>query len=219
MRRFLLVAPIALGLILGRAGAQAPAPIPPYNPPPQLAIREGFFIGFDPVAYAWIAGDSVTAGDSRGGSGLSLRFGWGFSDRWALVMDVPVTDVRVPGGGKYLMSHGDIMLRFTPAVWPVGRMAVVPFAQAGGGIRDLDATLYTGGAPQMYALAGEVFTVGAGVAWYVRPEFAASLAAHWSSGEFNDERIGNVTTHNRGLTAESYRVQAGIEWHRGRGRR
>lgn len=210
MRRTLLaalalsLAPMALAAQGDSAATRAPA------------NRTGFFIGFDPIVYASLSSDVITAGRAKGGTGVALRFGWGFTERLALVMDVPVTDLVVSDSVDYLLSHGDIALMYFPTAVTLWRRPLVPFVQVGGGFRDIESTLYTGGPPQMYAFAGEVFSVGAGVRYYVERRWAITLQGWWSSGDFNDERIGNTTTHNRHVAATSTRVQAGVEWHRGR---
>lgn len=210
MRRTLLaalalsLAPMALAAQGDSAATRAPA------------NRTGFFIGFDPIVYASLTSDVITAGRTKGGTGVALRFGWGFTERLALVMDVPVTDLVVSDSADFLLSHGDIALMYFPTAVTLWRRPLVPFVQVGGGFRDIESTLYTGGPPQMYAFAGEVFSVGAGVRYYVERGWAITLQGWWSSGDFNDERIGNTTTHNRHVAATSTRVQAGVEWHRGR---
>lgn len=200
----LLLAPLALAAQGDSAASRAPA------------NRTGFFIGFDPIVYASLTSDVITAGRTKGGTGVALRFGWGFTERLALVMDVPVTDLVVSDSADFLLSHGDIALMYFPTAVTLWRRPLVPFVQVGGGFRDIESTLYTGGPPQMYAFAGEVFSVGAGVRYYVERRWAITLQGWWSSGDFNDERIGNTTTHNRHVAATSTRVQAGVEWHRGR---
>lgn len=200
----LLLAPLALAAQGDSAASRAPA------------NRTGFFIGFDPIVYASLTSDVITAGRTKGGTGVALRFGWGFTERLALVMDVPVTDLVVSDSADFLLSHGDIALMYFPTAVTLWRRPLVPFVQVGGGFRDIESTLYTGGPPRMYAFAGEVFSVGAGVRYYVERRWAITLQGWWSSGDFNDERIANTTTHNRHVAATSTRVQAGVEWHRGR---
>jgi hypothetical protein len=146
------------------------------SPSVSAANRTGFFIGFDPLAYA-----SLTSDDE-----------------------------------DYLMSHGDIALMYFPRAFALGKRPLLPFVQVGGGFRSLESTFRGGGAPQIYALEGEVFSVGAGLRYHVERRWAITLQGWWSSGEFNDERVGNTTTHNRNISATSTRVQAGLEWHRGR---
>ena len=200
----LLLAPLALAAQGDSAASRAPA------------NRTGFFIGFDPIVYASLTSDVITAGKTKGGTGVSLRFGWGFSERLALVMDVPVTDLVVNDSADFLLSHGDIALMYFPVAVTLWRRPLVPFVQVGGGFRDIESTLYTGGPPQIYAFASEVFSVGIGARYYVERRWAITLQGWWSSGDFNDERIGNTTTHNRHVAATSTRVQAGLEWHLGR---
>ncbi len=102
-----------------------------------------------------------------------------------------------------------------PTRWLGGR-AVVPFVQAGFGFRSLDGRIYDAGTPRIYVLEGEVLSLGAGSRVYVSPAFAVTVQAWWSSGDFNDERVGQVTTHSRGIGAASWRVQTGLEWHKAR---
>jgi len=199
----------------GTAQPAAPPPEQPHASAP-AANRRGFFIGFDPVAYASLNSDVITAGRSKGGTGVALRFGWGFSDRIALMMDVPVTDLVISDTADFLMSHGDVALMYLPTTLRLAGRALVPFIQVGGGFRSLESTYYGGPKPQLYSLDGEVFSVGAGARYYVERRWAITLQGWWSSGDFNDERIGNTTTHNRHIAATSMRVQDGLEWHRGR---
>lgn len=180
------------------------------------ANRTGFFLGFDPIAYASLTSDVLTGGRSPGGTGVSLHFGWGFSERWALVMDVPVTDLVISDTADYLMSHGDVAVIFLPRGMTLRGHPLVPFVQVGAGFRSLESTYYSGATPQLYSLEGEVFSIGAGARFYVERRWAITLQGWWSSGDFNDERIGNTTTHNRHIAATSARVQAGLEWHAGR---
>lgn len=207
----LLLAPMALAAQSDSAAtrAAAAATTAPAN-------RTGFFIGFDPIVYASLTSDVITAGRTKGGTGVALRFGWGFNERLALVMDVPVTALVVSDSADFLLSHGDIALMYFPTAVTIWRRPLVPFVQVGGGFREIESTLYTGGPPQMYVFAGEVFSVGAGARYYVKRRWAITLHGWWSSGDFNDERIGNTTTHNRHVSATSTRVQAGVEWHLGR---
>lgn len=206
--RFLVPMLIATEVV-AQAAAQAATP-------PPAANRTGFFLGFDPIAYASLTSDVLTGGRSVAGTGVSLRFGWGFSERWALVMDVPVTDLVISDTADFLMSHGDVAVMYLPRGMTLWGRRLVPFLQAGAGFRALESTYYGSGGPQLYSLEGEVFSAGAGLRLYVERSWAIAVQGWWSSGEFNDERIGNTTTHNRNLAATSLRVQGGLEWHRGR---
>ena len=185
---------------------------------PRGANREGFYLGLDPVTYLWLRSDHVAVDRTVGGAGLTIRVGWNFTDRWALLLDVPVADLRVSSQADYLLSHGDIALRATPVALRLFDRPFLPFAEVGGGFVDVSSTYYPGGAapPQLYDLAGENFSVGAGALWYAAPSVAISIAGWWSTGTFNDERIGNTTAHNQGIGMTSYRVQAGVEWHAAR---
>jgi hypothetical protein len=211
MRRTLLAVLVLSTLARGVAAQAVPAPAAA-----PAANRTGFFVGFDPLAYATLSSGALTGGRTKGGSGVALRFGWGFSKRVALVMDVPVTDLPVSDTTNFLLSHGDIALMFFPVTWELAGRPLIPFGQVGAGLRALDATLYDGGSPQTYAFAGEVFSLGAGARLYIAPQFAIALHGWWSIGEFNDVRVGNVTTHNQHISATSARVQTGLEWHLGR---
>lgn len=215
MRRTLLVA-LALSVLPLPLVAQADSAARRTAAATQPANRTGFFIGFDPIVYASLTSDVITAGKTKGGTGVSLRFGWGFSERLAIVMDVPVTDLVVSDSADFLLSHGDFALMYFPTSFTLWQRPLVPFVQVGGGFRDIESTLYAGGAPQIYAFASEVFSVGAGARYYVERRWTITLQGWWSSGDFNDERIGNTTTHNRHVAATSTRVQAGLEWHVGR---
>lgn len=204
--RTLLLATWLLLAVPFAAPAQAPA----------QANRSGFFVGLDPLTYAWISGREITGGQSRGGAGLALRFGWGFTDRLSLILDVPVTELGVADTADFLMSHGDVALRYIVATLPLRHGLLAPFVQVGAGFRELESNYVDDTGSRLYILEGEAFSAGGGAALYVSPQIAV-VAAVWASvGRFNDERIGNTTTHRRGYAGTSYRVQVGLEWHKHR---
>lgn len=178
--------------------------------------RRGLHIGLDPGTYATLTSDGITGGRTVGGFGLSLRLGWGFTERLALVMDVGVTDLVVADSAGYLLSNGDILLRYAPRAFRLPAGTLVPFVHAGVGLRDVTAEDASPTNTAIYVFEGEVLTVGAGASLYFTRELALFGALYWNSGDFNDERIGNVTTHSRGVGGVSTRVSLGLSWHKGR---
>lgn len=179
----------------------------------------GFTMGIDPVVNAALASDGITGGRRVDGLGLALRFGWGFSDRWTLLMDVAVTDLVVADTAGYFLSHGDLLMRWTPFIKETARGAWVPFVQGGLGFRDVTNEGASPTNTKLYMFEGEVLTLGAGVSYFSSPSISFSAAFLWSTGDFNDERIGMVTTHGRGVPGTSGRFGVGVNWHKGRGAR
>jgi hypothetical protein len=200
--------------------AQAPAPvqkdaIATKAAAPDANLR-GFTMGIDPLVAAGLTSDGITGGRSVNGLGLALRFGWGFSERWTLLMDVAVTDLVVADTAGYFLSNGDVMMRWTPFTKVTPRGVWAPFVQGGFGFRDVTAEGASPSNTAIYMFEGEVLTLGAGVAYFVSPSISISTAAMWSTGDFNDERIGMVTTHGRGVPGTSARIGVGVNWHKGR---
>jgi hypothetical protein len=200
--------------------AQAPAPaqqdaIAAKAAAPAANLR-GFTMGIDPLVGAALTSDGITGGRSVNGLGLALRFGWGFSERWALLMDVAVTDLVVADSAGYFLSHGDVLLRWTPFTKAAPGGVWAPFLQGGFGFRDVTAEKASPTNTTIYMFEGEVLTLGAGVAYFVSPGISISTAFMWSTGDFNDERIGMVTTHGRGVPGTSARIGVGVNWHKGR---
>lgn len=204
--------------------AQAPGPPPapvvkdvmPAPATPETANLRGFVIGIDPIVDAALTSDGITGGRRVDGLGLALRFGWGFSDRWTLLMDVAVTDLIVADTAGYLLSHGDVLMRFTPFTRVGRRGTWAPFLQGGLGFRDITAEDASPTNTRIYVFEGEVLTLGAGVAYFVSPQVSLSAVGMWSTGDFNDERIGMVTTHGRGVRGTSARIGVGVNLHKGR---
>lgn len=182
------------------------------------ANLRGLHIGVDPLVYATLSSDYVTGGRTVGGMGLQLRFGWGFTERLSFALDVSVTKLAVADSAQYLLGNGDLLLRYAPGTFRLASRTVVPYIAAGYGLRDISADGQSPTASRIYDLAGEVLAVSAGASVYVRPNLSVFIAYHGGFGEFNDERSGNTTTHNRGLRGESHRASVGMTWHQGRGR-
>jgi len=200
--------------------AQSPAPvqkdaIAESASAPDANLR-GFTFGIDPLVAGTLTSDGITGGRSVNGLGIALRFGWGFSDRWTLLMDVAVTDLVVADTAGYFLSHGDLMMRWTPFTKRAPGGVWAPFIQGGLGFRDVSAEDASPTNTKIYMFEGEVLTLGAGVAYFVSPTLSISTAAMWSTGDFNDERVGMVTTHGRGVPGTSARIGVGVNWHKGR---
>lgn len=204
-----VIALLALAGSVAIAGAQ---------PAPETVNRRGFSMGLDPLTYAALTSDGITGGRTVGGFGLQGRFGWGFSDRVALVMEVAVSNLRVADTAAYLLDHGDVLLRVTPFArrGPGGVWA--PFVHVGLGFRGVDAEDASPTGTRIYHFEGDEVTLGGGAELYVTRELSVFFGASWSMGDFTDERIGNVTFHGRKVAGESVRAAAGLTWHAGRRR-
>jgi hypothetical protein len=200
--------------------AQAPPPAPPDTIPAKAANPganlRGFTVGLDPLVAGALTSDGITGGRTVSGLGLALRFGWGFSNRWTLLMDVAVTDLIVADTAGYFLSDGGLTLRFTPFTKTTRRGVWAPFVQGALGFRDVTAEGASPTNTRIYMFEGEVLTLGAGVAYFVSPKISISAGAMWSTGDFNDERVGMVTTHGRGVPGTSGRIGVGVNWHKGR---
>lgn len=196
----------------------AAAPLGSQEATPPANLR-GFQFGIDPLVYATLKSDYVTGGRTVGGLGLQLRIGWGFTDHLSLAMDVSVSDLAVADSAKYLLANGDVLLRYTPRTVTVGGHVVAPYLGLGVNVRDVSADGRSPTGTTIYELAGEVLALSVGTSVYLRRDFALFAAYHAGLGDFNDERIGNTTTHNRRLRGDSHRLALGVTWHRGVGRR
>lgn len=172
-----------------------------------------FWLGIDPVVHATLKSDYVTDRRVVGGSGLQLRFGWGFNDKLGMSMDVAVTKLDVADSARYLLANGDVVVRYTPFTFPLYGRAIAPFLTGGVNLRDVSAEGRSPTGTRIYALEGEVASFGAGVDVFLTPSLSATLVYHAGIGDFTDERVGNVTTHNRDKSGESHRVSLGITLH------
>lgn len=202
---------LALALLL--ATVPLGAPLSAQQAAPE---RRGVIFGLDPILYSSLNSDAVTGGRSVGGLGLAMRFGWGISDTWSVVLDVAVVDLDVADTAKYVFAHGDLLLRATPVVWDSPLGPLVPVLQAGWSLRDVTAEDASPTNTAIYVFEGSALTLGAGAELYLNPKLALWFAGYWTTGEFDDERIGNITTHSRNEPGTSMRVGLGLTYHGGR---
>lgn len=202
---------VLLALMFLTASASAAQDTPPGAPEPVL---KGFFIGADGGG-AVLRSDYVTGGRSVGGGGYGLRFGWGLSRSFTIAMDVLATKLAVADSADYLMGHGDMLLRYHPLRWRRGKVTWVPFVHAGGGFRDISAEGASPTASRIYEFSGGTVTVGAGTYVFLAPGASLFIASYHTRGDFDDERIGNVTTNSRNKPGQSSRLAIGVNWHFG----
>lgn len=202
-------------LTLVAAGLLA-APLPAQDAAPPEARLRGFFLGLDPAVYAMLKSEYVTAGRVVGGSGLQLRFGWGFTEKLAVSMDVSVSTLSVADTAKYLLANGDLLIRYTPGTFVYARRRIAPFVAAGVNLRDIEADGRSPTNTGIYVLEGEVAAVQAGLDVYLTPTLSVTGAYYLGFGDFTDERIGNVTYHNRAKFGESHRITLGVTLHGGK---
>lgn len=175
------------------------------------AVR-GFQLGADGAA-AVLRSDYVTGGRSVAGGGFGLRLGWGIHDHVVLAMDVAATKLVVADTADYFLAHADMLLRVLPFRIESGLGTWLPFLQVGGGWRNVEDDKASPTGTNIYIFEGGVFTLGVGTHLYLADEASLFLGWYHSRGDFDDERIGNTTTHNRNQPGRSSRLQMGVTWH------
>lgn len=150
------------------------------------------------------------------GSGLGLTVGYGFSDRFALyatvdggvieydpdnpaAVDEDYDLVTVDLGAR--MSFGNEFRRLRPFINAALSAVMTSEEDEEFGIT---ATTSGGG-----------LTVGGGVQYFYRPNWALLLGVQATMGAFTETEVGDERMlFTRGVAYSHYRVQLGLDWHR-----
>lgn len=179
----------------------------------QGAVRsntKGLLIG---AGFAW---QSITidefSEDSESGMGLDLNLGWGFTPKFAVLFDgsgVSLDDDE--GGEDIVLGHFDLLARYSFAN---AARAFVPYVEGGFGVRVLaqDDADFEGETGDV-SLSGSAFTFGGGVQYFMTPKWAINANLKWTTGEFDEFQIDNVSFSGLDIDATTTRLTLGISWY------
>jgi hypothetical protein len=171
----------------------------------QSSTTRGFNLGFH------LQGASLTVegGDASNAGGAGLHVGYGINRRFTLFASLDGAEFDVEDAesvaGTWTMGHFDLGTRFHFAN-SLSRW--VPFLEAAVGARvvSLDATDGDGSV----SFSGPAFTLGGGVAFYIKETLALDLDLNFTSGEFTDVHVGGVTVSGFDVDATSTRFGVGL---------
>jgi len=190
---------VALLLLLGPAAARA-----------QQSTTRGFNAGLH------FAGASLRANDSEWHSagGIGLLLGYGFNQTIELYVQADASQFYVDDAevtGDWGMAHGDLGVRFHFAN---SLRSWVPYLQAAltGFAVGVDNAVVEGQPSTDVSFLGGSFTLGGGVSLYFNQKLAADLQLQWSSGQFDEVKVNDVTVSDLNIDAKTTRFNIGLSW-------
>ena len=173
---------------------------------PAASSTKGFFIG------AHLNGSSVTIDENEleeesNGGGLGIQLGYGFTPQFALFIDGTAAQLEDEVG----FGHFDLGVRYS-FTGPTRRW--VPSLEAAFTSRALmkdDAEIE--GEVVDLEILGSGFTVGFGLQYFTAPSWAIGAGVKFTSGEFTDIKVDNVTVEGFEIDATSTRFNVGVTWY------
>jgi len=219
-----------------RPPAPTPAPVPlPAAPPataPQVAPQPSPFtpparrvaaspkdrtntsklllgLSFDASS---IQSDDLTR-SRESGPGVAAQLGWGFTKNFALLLDASGARISTLDG-DFNLAHVDLGGR-----WHfVNRSAFVPFLDvgyAGRALTQQDALLSDGNGNTLtgdLSILGGGVSFGGGFEYFATPGLALGGAFKWTTGQFTQVKVANVTVDGLHIDATSARFNMGFTW-------
>ena len=160
---------------------------------------------------------AIEDGDPGGGGGAGLRVGYGVNRTFTIFAGIDGTKLDVEEGdvtGDWNLAHADLGVRFHFAN---SLRSWVPYLEASVGARvvsvdDVDAEDDGETTTQSIDFSGSDFTVGGGLAVYLKENLALDVLLLYSVGEFSNVSIGNVTLGGLDFDAKSARFGVGLNW-------
>ncbi len=169
---------------------------------------EGFFLGAHLGAASWTADDLEIDGESGGGAGITL--GYGFSQLISAYFTADAASISPDIGGSYTLGHGDLGVMFS---FGSTTSAVRPYVDAAFSVRQAKQDIQDETGTQEFTVSGAGLSVGGGVRYHLSLPFAIDAGAQLSLGEFTEVELGGVSiTLPEAASATSVRINVGIVW-------
>jgi len=213
MKRTFLFAALAAAVVAGPASAQlATGPV--------RSNTSGFLLGFGVNASTIKAQDPEIASGTKGGGGIFLQLGYGFTPHFTLYTELAGASLNDDGDGSYPNSKAGVGHFDLGARYHFGNRGwrARPFLQAAVGVRavthdnveyeDMDGFAQTG----VLTYGGGAASVGAGLLYAFTPGLSLHTSVEASAGKFTSVTLGDITDHNQSITATSARLNVGLNW-------
>lgn len=175
----------------------------------QESTTRGWNLGFH------LKGMSLTVEDSdaQNGGGAGVHVGYGVNRTVTLFMAIDGAEVDVDQAqnvnGSWSLAQGDLGARFHFAN---ALRSWVPYLEAAVGVRAVTVDELGNDGSASASFSGSTFTVGGGLAVYLKESLALDLNVRGSGGEFTNVQIGNVNIGDLDVDASSVRVGLGLNW-------
>jgi hypothetical protein len=143
---------------------------------------QGFFVGGHLNGSSWTLPDIDVEGDNGGGLGVTA--GYGFSELFALLLNLDGATISPDEGDDYTLGHVDLAGRFH-----FGRNRAKGYGQIGltgvGAMQESD-----GGDTEV---RGGGLDLGGGFMYFFSRPLALDISLHYLIGEVREVKVGNVT--------------------------
>jgi len=160
-----------------------------------------------------ITSDELNA-STESGAGVAAQFGWGFTKNFAIVLDASAARIASLNG-DFDLAHVDLGGRWH---FVSMRSGFVPFVEVGysGRVATKQGALMSDDAGNMYtgdlSILGSGVSLGGGFHYFVAPKWAIGGGLKWTTGQFSQVRVDNVTVDGLAIDATSARFNMGFTW-------
>lgn len=139
-----------------------------------------------------------------------LQAGFGFNPQLALFLEGSAAAMQGDGEESWLLSHGDLGLRYHFA--SAGR-SFVPFVEGAFTVwSGLDDDASFGNDQGELEISGQGFSFGGGFLYFFNRRLALLGNLKFTNGEFNKVRFENVSVEGFDIDATSARINVGLTW-------
>lgn len=193
-------------LTLGLLGASGTAPLRA-----QQSTTRGLNLGF----YLEAASLSVEGSEGESGGGAGFRVGYGLNRIFSLYFEADGVSVESQNAerfqGTWTLGHADLGTRIHFAN---SLRSWVPYLDVAVGgrwasVKDVEVNGQSGGD---VSISGGSFSFGGGLSAYLKETLALDVGLKFSTGEFNEIRIGALSINNLDVDAKSARFRVGLVW-------
>ncbi|HEX6049310.1 MAG TPA: hypothetical protein VFZ21_08575 [Gemmatimonadaceae bacterium] len=206
--------------VVARDSVKPAASTPPsYAAPSRPAVRSeprtnttNLMLGLSLNGSA-VRGDDLNS-STESGAGLAAQIGWGFTKNFALILDASAARIETVGG-NFDLAHVDIGGRWH---FVSASHGFVPFLEVGYSGRaamendvlmvDSNGNTFTGD----LSILGSGISFGGGLQYFIGQTWALGGAFKWTTGEFTQVKIDNLTIDGLGIDATSARFNMGLTW-------
>lgn len=151
---------------------------------------------------------------TESGAGLTLRVGYGFTPKFAGVIDITSAEIQDDFEG-YTLTQADIGIRYHFAN---ASRAFVPYLETAASVFIMWQENVAFENDQGESVTGDLdisgtgFTLGGGLLYFFSQKWALSGGFKWTKGSFDEVTLGNVTVSGLDLNATTTRFNLGVAW-------